>query len=89
MCIVRMNFFKFYLKLLKLTKGNIMTELSQAMEVAATWLDLEGVDMIIPRPDTNEVVVVITCHPDSLKHLIPSSVQNIQVKIRYEKYHAA
>jgi len=66
-----------------------MTKLSQAMEVAGKWLELEGVDMIIPRPDTNEVVVVITCQPDSLKHLIPPSVQDIQVKIRYAKYHAA
>ena len=66
-----------------------MTKLSQAMEVAGKWLELEGVDMIIPRPDTNEVVVVITCQPDSLKHLIPPSVKDIQIKIRYEKYHAA
>jgi len=66
-----------------------MTKLSQAMEVAGKWLELEGVDMIIPRPDTNEVVVVITCQPDSLKHLIPHSVKDIQVKIRYEKYNAA
>jgi len=59
------------------------------MDVAGQWLEIEGVDMIIPRPDTNEVVVVISCQPDSLKHLIPHSVKDIQVKIRYAKYHAA
>lgn len=59
------------------------------MELTEKWLEIEGVDMIIPRPDTNEVVVVITCHPDSLKHIIPPSVRGIEIKIRYEKYHAA
>lgn len=66
-----------------------MTELSHAMEVAGKWLEIEGVDMIIPSPDTNELVVVISCQPDSLKHLIPRAVQGIQIKIRYEKFHAA
>ena len=66
-----------------------MTKLSQAMEVAGQWLELEGVDMIIPRPDTNEVVVVISCHADSLKNSIPSSIKEIPVKIRYMKVRAA
>ncbi len=66
-----------------------MTKLSHAMEVAGRWLEIEGVDMIIPRPDANEVVVVINCPPESLKHLIPSMIHDIKVKVRYEKYHAA
>ena len=66
-----------------------MTKLSHAMDIAGRWLDIEGVDMIIPRPDTNEVVVVINCAPESLKHLIPSFIQEIPVKIRQEKVTAA
>ena len=66
-----------------------MTKLSQAMEVAGKWLELEGVDMIIPRPDTNEVVVVISCHADSLINAIPSSIKEIPIKIRYVKVRAA
>lgn len=66
-----------------------MTKLSQAMDVAGQWLALEGVDMIIPRPDTNEVVVVISCHEDSLKNSIPSSIKEIPVKMRYVKVRAA
>ena len=66
-----------------------MTNLSHAMEVAGKWLELEGVDMIIPRPDTNEVVVVISCHADSLLNEIPSSIKEIPIKIRYVKVRAA
>lgn len=66
-----------------------MSNLSQAMDVAGKWLEIEGVDMIIPRPDANEVVVVISCNPDSLKSSIPQSIKDIQIKIRYEKFRAA
>jgi len=66
-----------------------MSNLSQAMVVAGKWLELEGVDMIIPRPESNEIVVVISCHPDGLKHLIPTSINNVQISIRHEKIHAA
>ncbi len=66
-----------------------MTKLSYAMDVAGKWLEIEGVDMIIPRPDTNEVVVVISCSPDRLKSTIPTSINDIPVKTRYVKSHAA
>ena len=66
-----------------------MTELSRAVDIAGKWLDIEGVDMIIPRPDKNEIAVIITCHPDSLKHLIPSTVNGIGVIVRHEKFSAA
>ncbi len=66
-----------------------MSNLSHAMDVAGKWLEIDGVDMIIPRPDTNEVVVVISCNPDSLKNSIPHTIKNIQVKVRYEKFRAA
>jgi len=80
---------EFCLELPKTEKGNPMTKLSRAMEVAGKWLEIDGVDMIIPRPDTNEVVVVITCQPDSLKHLIPTTIHDFPVRIRHEKFHAA
>jgi len=66
-----------------------MTKLSHAMDVAGKWLEIEGVDMIIPRPDSNEVVVVISCDPNNLKNSIPESIKDIQIKIRYEKIRAA
>jgi len=80
---------EFCLELPKTEKGNPMTKLSRAMEVAGKWLEIDGVDMIIPRADTNEVIVVITCQPDSLKHLIPATIHNFPVRIRHEKFHAA
>ena len=89
MCIDHMKRSEFCLELPKTEKGNPMTKLSRAMEVAGKWLEIDGVDMIIPRPDTNEVVVVISCQPNSLKHLIPSTIHNFPVKVRYEKIHAA
>ena len=89
MCIGHMNFVISCLELDQLIKDELMTKLSHAIDLAGKWLEIDGVDMIIPRPDTNEIVVVITCHPDSLKHLIPPALEDIQVKIRYEKYHAA
>ena len=66
-----------------------MTKLSHAMDVAGKWLEIEGVDMIIPRPDSNQVVVVISCDPSNLKNTIPESIKDIQIKIRYEKIRAA
>ena len=84
-----MNLIKFCLELPKLKKDNPMTKLSHAMEVAGKWLEIEGVDMIIPRADTNEVVVVISCHPDTFKHLIPENFKGIPVKVRYMKSYAA
>ncbi len=66
-----------------------MTKLSYAMDVAGKWLEIDGVDVIIPRPETNEVVVVISCHPDSLKNSIPSSIKDIRVKTCYKKFYAA
>lgn len=66
-----------------------MTKLSYAMDVAGKWLEIDGVDMIIPRPDTNEVVVVVSCHPDSLKKAIPTSIKDIPVKTCYVKFRAA
>lgn len=66
-----------------------MTKLSRAMDVAGKWLDLEGVDMIIPRPEENEVVVVVSCPPDNLKHLLPTSIQDIIVRTCYKKFYVA
>jgi hypothetical protein len=59
------------------------------MDVAGKWLDLDGVDMIIPRPEANEVVVIVSCPPDNLKHLLPHSIQDIVVRTCYKKFYAA
>ena len=66
-----------------------MTKLSYAMDVAGKWLEMDGVDMIIPRPETNEVVVVISCPVENLKNSIPTSIKDIPVKTCYKRFYAA
>jgi len=66
-----------------------MIKLSYAMDVAGKWLEIEGVDMIIQHPETNEVIVVVSCPPDNLKHLIPTFVKDVPVKTCYVKVRAA
>ncbi|MBN4080433.1 hypothetical protein JYT31_02100 [Beggiatoa alba] len=66
-----------------------MTKLSYAVDVAGKWLEMEGVDMVIPRPETNEVVIAMSSHSDSLKNSIPAFIKDIPVKICYVKSHVA